>query len=97
MLKLPAVKPTSSTLIAQVHAESWEHALQAALSALKDIDSRYAKDRARIDSLAEGVGRKRPLLDRLEIRHRKDREPYVLQLADIYQRMTFSSLFRTVH
>jgi hypothetical protein len=97
MLKFAPVKPPASSLVTHVHDESWEKVLQAALSVLKDIDSRYSRDRARIESLTSKGGNKRRLLERLEIRHRKDREPYVLQVADIYQRMTFNSLFRTVH
>jgi hypothetical protein len=97
MLKFTPVEPPASTLVTQVHAETWEKALQAALSVLKDLDSRYNHDRARIESLTAKGGTSRRLLERLESRHRKDREPYVLQVAEIYQRMTFNSLFRTLH
>jgi hypothetical protein len=77
---------------AKVGGTGWEHSLQAALAVLREIDARYARDRARLEASVRVAPIKRHWLGQLEAQSRKEREPLVLRLADIHQRMTFASL-----
>jgi hypothetical protein len=80
-----------------VHAQGWEHALEAALSVLKDIDARYEQDRAGIaESTITGQTRT-CLLQELDLRHQREREPYVLTVADLHERIMEEILSRAVH
>src|SRR5918993_3521779 len=97
MSKLSAVEPQSPVLPGEVHAQIWERNLGAALVILRQIDARYAQARARLDASPGDAQGKRRWLEQLEARCRQEREPYVLHVADVHQRMTFASLFRTVH
>jgi hypothetical protein len=97
MAKLSTTDLPRSLAPADIHAEGWEHALEAALSVLRGIDARYEQDRARIEKLGErGQARTRRLLE-LDLRHRKDREPYVLHLAEIHQRVMDMRLWQPIH
>jgi len=97
MSKLPTTGLPHSVGSSDIHAGSWEHAIEAAISALRDIDARYERDRARVEKLANCAQTRTRLLDELKRRHRKDREPYVLHLADVHQRRMTVALTRLVH
>jgi hypothetical protein len=97
MSKYSAVEPQSPIIPGEVHAQTWERSLGAALVVLRQIDARYAQDRVRLEASTGDPQGKRRWLEQLEARCRQEREPYVLHVADVHQRMTFASLFRTVH
>jgi hypothetical protein len=80
-----------------VGADTWEHSLHAALAALRHIEVRYARDRARLEASGGVAPMKRQWLAQLESQCRKEREPLVLRLADIHQRMTSPSFCQTMH
>jgi hypothetical protein len=69
---------------ADVHAPGWEHAFEAALAVLKEIDARYEQDRAGIEESAITGHTRTRLLQELDVRHRAEREPYVLTIADLH-------------
>jgi len=69
-----------------------EPALQDTLAILADIDAHYDGERERLD--AADVADKERLAAELEERHRQEREPYVLHLAELYQRMMSATMYR---
>jgi hypothetical protein len=95
--KLPDGAPQNPVIDGKAQAHGWEHSLQAALAVLREIDTRYARDRARLESSVGVAPIKRHWLAQLEAKCRKEREPIVLRLADMHQRMTSASFLRTVH
>jgi hypothetical protein len=97
MSKLPDGAPQNPVTDGKAQAHGWEHSLQAALAVLREIDARYARDRARLEASVGVAPIKRHWLEQLEARCNKEREPLVLRLADIHQQMTFASFLRTVH
>jgi hypothetical protein len=97
MSKHSDAKPQSPVVACDGRTQGWEQSLHAALAVLREIDLRYARDRARLEASAGVTPIKRHWLAQLEAQCRKEREPLVLRLADIHQRMTFASLSRTVH
>ncbi len=90
------VAPQRRVGVDDVGAQNWEHSLHAALDVLREIDTRYARDRARLEASVGVTPIKRHWLAQLEAQCRKEREPLVLRVADIHQRMTFASL-HTMH
>ena len=97
MSRFSIVEPQSTVAAGKVNVHNWQHILDAAIAVLREIDARYAHDRARLEASAEETQRKRRWLAQLEARRRKEREPYVLHVADIHQQRTFESMFRTMH
>jgi hypothetical protein len=68
-------------------------AIEEELSALREIDTRYAKMRAKLDGWTGSQTEKEGLLQRIEDGHRRHREPHVLRLAELHQKMTSSPVF----
>src|SRR5215203_3089114 len=97
MSRFSAVEPQSPVIPGEIHAPTWKHSLGAALVILRQIVARYAQARARLEASPGDAQGKRRWLEQLDARCRQEREPYVLHVADVHQRMTFASLFRTVH
>ena len=67
-------------------------AIQDELFALREIDANYAKMR---DNLTEWTGSevaRSRLLQKIEERQRRDREPHVLRLAELHDRITSSAI-----
>ena len=97
MSKVPTTEAAGVATASDVHPQGWEHALEAALSMLKDIDARYERDRAGIaESAITGQTRTR-LLQELDLRHQRERETYVLTLADLHELIMRETLSRMVH
>jgi hypothetical protein len=78
-------------------AQNWEHSLHAALAVLREVEARYARARARLQAFVGVAHIREHWLAQLEAQCRKEREPIVLRVADIHQRMTFGSFLHTVH
>src|SRR5215217_2263465 len=97
MPKVREAAPHSPFVEENDHGHGWEHSLHAALAVLREIDARYARDRARLEASVGVLPIKRHRLTQLDVQCRKEREPIVLRLADIHQRMTPTSFLRTVH
>jgi hypothetical protein len=97
MSKHSEPEPQSAVVARDGCAQSWEHRLNAALAVLREIDARHARDRAQLEASVGVAPIKRHWLAQLEAQCRKEREPLVLRLADIHQRMTSAYLSPTVH
>jgi len=97
MSDIPDGAPQKPVVDGKAQAPGWEHSLQAALAVLREIDARYARDRAWLEASVGVAPIKRHWLAQLEAKCRKEREPLVLRLADMHQRMTSASFLRTVH
>ena len=80
---------------ARIYPDELEGALQSALSCLADLDLRYEEE---CDRLAQWNGppeAKARLGAELAELHHRDREPYVLLLAELHRRMQAAVLFGT--
>ena len=97
MPKILEAAPHGPVVEENGHGHGWEHSLHAALAVLREIDARYARDRARLEASVGVLPIKRHRLTQLEVQCRKEREPIVLRLADIHQQMTFGPFLHTVH
>jgi hypothetical protein len=80
-----------------VYSEDVEAAIQDTLALLAEVDRGYELRREAIKKSSFSVVQKRRLRTEVGSLHRKDREPYVLRLADLHYRMVRASLFRTFH
>jgi hypothetical protein len=85
--KLSDEGPQNPVIDGKAQAHGWEHSLRAALAVLREIDARYARDRARLEASVGAAPIKRQWLAQLEAKCRKEREPLVLRLADLHQRI----------
>jgi hypothetical protein len=70
-----------------------EPALQETLAILADIDAHYDGARERLEAAVDVPDKERVAAE-LEERHRQEREPYVLHLAELYQRMMSATMYR---
>ena len=74
----------------------FELRIREVISLLADLDARYERNRAALDEWQGPAAAKIRLQGLLEARHREDRQPYVLELADIHQSRMSVRLFRPV-
>lgn len=70
--------------------------IRDALAALAEIESRYEQDRERLEGWNGPRNIRRGLFNHLEARHRKERQPLVEHLAELYQRAMTASMFRNL-
>jgi hypothetical protein len=97
MSKLSTTEAARVAAATDVHVLGREHALEAALSVLREIDARYTQDRTGLeDSAVTGQTRTR-LLQELDLHHRGERAPYVLAVADLHEKMMRATPVRIVH
>ena len=80
-----------------VYPEDIETAIQGTLTALAELDRTYEKRREAIKKSFVSVVQKRLLRANVDSLHRKERESYVLRLADLHYRRMRASLFKTFH
>jgi hypothetical protein len=71
--------------------------IQTALAALSDIEARYDSDREGLNGWSGPEAARERLLNRLDVRHQREREPLVRRLAELHQRLTFAAMFRNLH
>ena len=69
-------------------------AMQAELSALADIETDYAKKRHHLETWAGSQKMKARIVREVEVRHKRDREPHVLRLGELYGRLMNLTMFR---
>lgn len=58
--------------------------LQSTLAAMADIEVRYEMDRERLEACDGPEAMKQKFAIQLEERYQRDREPYVVRLADLH-------------
>jgi hypothetical protein len=93
MLRVPTAEPEA---LVQSDLSGLSPDIQIALAALSDIEARYASDRESLDSWCGAEAARKRLLDLLDARHRREREPLVQRLAELHQHMTFAWMFRNL-
>jgi uncharacterized protein YPO0396 len=96
MSKFSDFAPRSPVEADDAIAQNWA-SLHAALAVLREVEARYARARARLQAFLGVAHIREHWLAQLEAQCRKEREPIVLRVADIHQRMTFGSFLHTVH
>jgi hypothetical protein len=77
--------------------EDIETAIRDTLAMLAEVDRTYQQRRDAIRRSAASIVQKKHLRGDVDRLHRKDREAYVLRLADLHYRRIRASLFRTMH
>jgi hypothetical protein len=93
MSKLSAIESSPPSTPPDLHAKGWDDAIEAEMAVLSELERSYEQERARIRQTPGAPGPQARLLEQLEQQHRNEREPHVLALADLHQRMmdaTFS-------
>jgi hypothetical protein len=69
-------------------------ALQSELAALADIETDYAAKRQRLETWAGAPKMKDRLVREMEARHRRERQPHVLRLGELYERIVALTMFK---
>ncbi len=69
-------------------------AVQAELSALAVIDAEYQEKRHRLETWAGPPETKERLAREVEACHKRDREPHVLRLGELYGRIMNLTMFK---
>ena len=72
-------------------------ALHAELSILAAIDADYAEKRLRLETWAGPQETKERLAREVEVCHKRDREPHVLRLGELHERIMNLTMFRGLH
>jgi Fe-S-cluster formation regulator IscX/YfhJ len=72
-------------------------ALQAELAALADIDARYEQRRHNLENWAGSQKMKERLAQQVEVCHKRDREPHVLRLGQLHERIMALTMFKGLH
>lgn len=73
------------------HSIDFEAAIRRTISALAEIDSWYESEKRDLHPYPESIRAR--LMDELQKRHLRNREPYVRYLAQIYRMMISERLF----
>ena len=69
-------------------------AMQAELAALADIETDYAGKRHRLETWVGSQKMKERIVREVEVRHKREREPHVLRLGELYGRIMALTMFR---
>ena len=69
-------------------------AMQAELAALADIEADYATRRHDLETWTGSQKMKQRVVRETEVRHRRDREPHVLRLGELYGRIMNLTMFK---
>lgn len=94
MLRVPTTEPEVPV---QIDLSDLSPDIQSALAVLSDIEARYESDRESLESWSGPEAVRKRLLDLLDARHRREREPLVQRLAELHQHTTFAQMFRNLH
>ena len=94
MLRVPTTEPEAPV---QIDLSGLSPDIQSALAVLSDIEARYESDRESLESWSGPEAIRKRLLDLLEARHKREREPLVQRLAELHQHTTFAQIFRNLH
>jgi hypothetical protein len=93
MLRVLINQPTA---LVEIDPSSLSPEIRTALAALSDIEARYESDYEGLKGWSGPEAARERLLDLLEARHLREREPLVQHLAELHQRLTFASMFRNL-
>jgi hypothetical protein len=81
-------------IVAPVHSDNLEPAIQDTLSALANVEARYQHEREQLERRSRPDGMKARWQQELEERHRREREPLVQHLAELHQQTITLTMFR---
>ena len=79
-----------------VYPDDLTGAMQAELAALAAIDADYAAKRHRLETWAGPQAAKERLTREVEACHRRDREPHVLRLGALHERVMALTMFKSL-
>jgi hypothetical protein len=79
---------------APVYPDDLTAAMQAELAALAAIDAEYAQRQHRLETWAGPQAAKERLAREVEACHRRDREPHVLRLGALHERVMALTMFK---
>jgi hypothetical protein len=79
---------------APVYPADLTTAMQAELSFLATIDAEYDEKRYRLKNWAGPQKMKDRLVQQIEVCHKRDREPHVLRLGQLHERVMNLTMFR---
>ena len=71
--------------------------IRSALAALEEVELRYGADRECLRTWCGPEAAKARRLNLLEVRHQREREPFVQRLAELHQQNTLASMFQSLH
>lgn len=71
----------------KIYSASLQPLLQSLLATLADIDFDYEKECERASRTAPDINNRIRALEKIKLRHRERREPYIQQLAVLQRRM----------
>jgi len=83
-----------TTLRDTIYPPDLEPAIQDELTVLASLEARYSDELARLEGSGSPSSVKEHLRKQLDLRRNSAREPHVLRLADLHQRMLQSTLWR---
>jgi hypothetical protein len=83
-----------ATSPAPVYPDDLTAAIQAELAALAAIDAEYAQRQHRLETWAVPQAAKERLAREVEACHRRDREPHVLRLGALHERVMALTMFK---
>jgi len=69
-------------------------AMQSELAALAFIEADYDEKRHRLETWAGSHKMKERIVREVEVRHKREREPHVLRLGELYGRIMALTMFR---
>jgi hypothetical protein len=68
--------------------------MQAELAALADIEAGYEQRRYNLENWTGSQKMKERIVREVEARHKRDREPHVLRLGQLYERIMNLTMFK---
>jgi len=94
---MPRVSHGSSLPEIPLYSADLEEAMQDTLSRLADVDLIYDLRCEMLDNLSDSKSQTQRLRAESEAIYQSERQPLILRLADLHDRMMTVTLFRTHH
>ena len=95
MSEHPRSPPTPDNLgEVRTYPTDLTQSIQAELAALADITAQYEQKRQQLESWAGPQKLKERFVQQVENCHKRDREPHVLRLGELHERIMALTMFR---
>jgi hypothetical protein len=94
---MPPHGPSRTSPQAPVYPADLEAAMQETLATLADVDLAYEQHRKMLDGWSGSKTQRERLRAESDVLHKKEREPLVMRLADLHDRISRLTLLRTLH
>jgi hypothetical protein len=89
--------PSRTTPEAPVYPADLDDEMQDALATLADVELAYKQHRKMLDRWSGSAAQTARLRAELERLYQRDRQPLIIRLADLHERIRRVTLFRTLH